>query len=229
MKRLRKKFTGRSIRFFHCGEYGELCKNCGFAKYECECGSWSAGIGRPHYHSLIFNFKFPDLKLHKIHRENRLYTSKILDKLWGFGHCLIGDLTFESAAYTARYCLKKITGKKAEAHYNGRKPEYTTMSRRPGIGKNWYEKYSSDVFPSDSVVLRGLEMRPPKFYDRQLEKTDPDLLEKLKKIRVKKGVNYTWQNWKGFRFKASDNDLDRLITKEIVKIAQLGTLTRKLE
>ena len=40
MKRLRKKY-GSKIRFFQCGEYGEL-------------------YGRPHYHACLLNFDFPD-------------------------------------------------------------------------------------------------------------------------------------------------------------------------
>ena len=63
-----------------------------------------------------------------------LYTSKIIDETWGLGRCWIGDVSFESAAYVARYIVKKVTGERAEAYYVGRKPEYTTMSRRPGIG-----------------------------------------------------------------------------------------------
>lgn len=221
MKRLRKKFSDRTIRFFHCGEYGKK-------------------KSRPHYHAILFNFEFTDLKFKAMGKFDKLYSSEVLDKLWGMGECYIGDVTFESAAYVARYLMKKVTNKKcrtdyrgrlhvcAKEHYGSRKAEYITMSRRPGIGKKFYEKYSKSIYPSDNVVIRGREMRPPKFYDSLLEKTDPDLLEKLKKIRIKKGVNYTWQNWKGNKFKASDNDLDRLIVKEAVKIAQTSTLKRNL-
>ena len=228
LKRLRKKFTGRKIRFFHCGEYGEKKQ-------------------RPHYHALLFNIEFKDKKFFKMFNGNRLYKSDILTAAWSLGFATIGDLTFESAAYVARYCMKKITNKEtrvdrrgktwpsAAEHYHGRKPEYTTMSRggrgvgMGGIGKGWYEKNSSDVFPNDSVVVRGREMRPPKFYDRQLEKTDPDLLEKLKKVRIKKGTKMTWRSWKGNKFLGSDNDLDRLIVKEAVKIAQMGLYKREIE
>ena len=96
----------------------------------------------------------------------RLYTSAILNELWSFGFSTIGDVTFESAAYVARYVMKKITGDKAESHYQGRVPEYTTMSRRPGIGKPWFEKFGSDVYPADEVVIRGgIVCQPPKYYD----------------------------------------------------------------
>ena len=92
---------------------------------------------------------------------------------------------FESAAYVARYITKKITGPGAEAHYGDRVPEYVTMSRRPGIGKGWYDKYRSDVYPCDSVTLRGgREMKPPKAYDRYFEVDFPEEMRKLKFKRI---------------------------------------------
>jgi hypothetical protein len=163
MKRLRKKY-GKGIRFFQCGEYGELNK-------------------RPHYHAILFNFDFPDKELWKIHNGQRYYISQSLSTLWGKGHCVIGDVTFESAAYVARYVMKKVTGDEAEEHYQWAdletgevkplKPEFVTMSRRPGIGKKWYEKYQSDIYPKDFVTLKGKKYKPPKYYDNILKEVDP--------------------------------------------------------
>ena len=104
----------QGVRFFHCGEYGEL-------------------LSRPHYHACLFGFDFSDKVLWSTRGGVRLYRSKVLEKLWTFGFSTIGDVTFESAAYVARYCTKKITGDEADKHYNGRSPEYVTMSRRPCI------------------------------------------------------------------------------------------------
>lgn len=174
MKRLRKRF-GSGIRFFHCGEYGEK-------------------FSRPHYHACLFNFDFPDKQIFKS-GENNLYTSKALQELWPHGFSTIGDVTFESAAYVARYITKKITGDKAEDHYEildprtgeltQRKPEYTTMSRRPGIGKGWFDKYRTDVYPSDEVVLRGgKSMKPPKAYDRYFELAFPQDFAQIKLQRI---------------------------------------------
>ena len=49
IKRLRKKF-GPGVRYFHCGEYGEQCVNCGFNKILCfrVCKKWIPSLGRPH-------------------------------------------------------------------------------------------------------------------------------------------------------------------------------------
>lgn len=175
MKRLRFRF-GSGIRFFHCGEYGEQ-------------------FGRPHYHACLFNFDFPDkAPWRETHDGHKVWKSKALSELWPHGLSEIGSVTFESAAYVARYITKKVTGQKAYSHYSGRKPEYVTMSRRPGIGKGWFDKFSSDVFPSDQVALRGRLMRPPKYYDRQFELVYPDDSRKLKRTRrVKRRLVYRYE------------------------------------
>ncbi len=172
MKKLRKSLSPKKIRFFHCGEYGD--RN-----------------GRPHYHAIIFNHEFPDQELVSDEGGQFLYASQILEDLWGFGFCWIGDVTLESAAYVARYILKKVNGEKAMTHYfncddytgeifDYRRPEYITMSNRPGIGKIWLDKYQSDVYPSDQVIIRGKKMKTPAYYDYLLEQTKPEQLEALK-------------------------------------------------
>jgi hypothetical protein len=97
IKRYRKKFG--QFRYYYCGEYGDK-------------------LGRPHYHLLIFGHEFEDQELFKTnHGNDKLYTSPSLDKLWGKGYAVIGELTFQSAAYVARYIMKKITGSIAKQHY----------------------------------------------------------------------------------------------------------------
>ena len=170
MKRLRKKLFPLKIRFFHCGEYGDLTR-------------------RPHYHALIFGHSFPDRTLLKSSKSGNLYTSDVLSSVWGLGHASVGDLTFESAAYVARYVMKKVNGKSKKSHYEvidyetgeiiDLKPEYTTMSRKPGIAGDWFDKYHPDVYPSDSIHVDGREMRPPKFYDKKMKALDPALMEDI--------------------------------------------------
>ena len=79
--------------------------------------------------------------------------------------------------------LRKF-GPSAEDHYAGRKPEFITMSRRPGIGHRWIEMYKSDVYPYDEVVIRGgKRCKPPRYYDNFLCLTDPEAYAKLKASR----------------------------------------------
>lgn len=208
MKRLRKRY-GSGVRYFHCGEYGEK-------------------FGRPHYHACLFNFDFPDKKIwRETPQGHPIWTSEALSELWPHGHHEIGAVTFESAAYVARYITKKITGKKAETHYEfldefgeyrQRNPEYVTMSRRPGIGKGWLEKFGTDVYPNDAVIVREREMRPPKYYDRCYELVDPFMMDDVKFHRVEKGKLF-----------AENSTFERLCAREIVQIKKLESLKRSYE
>jgi hypothetical protein len=108
MKRLRKKY-GCSIRFFHCGEYGEK-------------------LSRPHYHAILFGFDFEDKESFRRNKGSNYFISQSLASLWPFGFHVIADCNFSTIYYTTKYCLKKVVGKRADEHYQGRKPEYVTMS-----------------------------------------------------------------------------------------------------
>jgi len=171
-KRLRKR-AGK-VRFFGCGEYGEQ-------------------FGRPHYHACLFGLDFPDKVLWTTRGGHSVFRSPLLESVWTFGQSEIGSLTFDSAAYVARYCVKKITGKGALEHYQcvdpetgelgSRLPEFATMSRRPGVGAGWYELYSADVFPSDEVIINGVASKPPRFYDKLLEVSSPEVASEVFKER----------------------------------------------
>lgn len=212
MKRLRKKVSPTRIRFFHCGEYGEK-------------------LGRPHYHACLFNFDFLDKSLWSVREGVSLYVSPILAELWPFGFSTIGDVTFESAAYVARYVMKKVTGAAAPVHYEKKKPEYVTMSRRPGIGKGWYDKFKSDVYPHDFVVVNGVKVRPPKFYDSKFELTDPQMFSTLKARRVSRSTvkEESFNDVLG-KMQVIDANCDaRLAVKEEVLKSRINQLVRPLE
>ena len=133
-----------------------------------------------------------------------MFRSAILEKLWPFGFSCLGAVTFESAAYVARYVMKKwskdnLQGEalrramialdkwredpyneelRKAAHslelpdmYEHRRPEYITMSRKPGIGSAWYDQFKGDVYPGGFCVVNGKKVKPPKFYDSRLSLT----------------------------------------------------------
>ncbi|WNK12979.1 MAG: replication initiator protein [Microvirus sp.] len=164
LKRLRAKLEPTRIRFFLCGEYGEQ-------------------LGRPHYHAIVFGWFPSDAVLIKGTGDMSLWSSQLLSSTWGHGFASVGQVSFDSAAYVANYATKKITGPSADAHYRGRRPEYLLMSRRPGIGRAWFDKFSSDVFPCDEVIVNGVPCRPPRYYDNLLDVINPDMLLKLKMKR----------------------------------------------
>lgn len=200
MKRLRFKL-GRGIRFYACGEYGD-------------------GTLRPHYHLLLFNVRFEDMKLISRGKANHsLYHSALLKELWPMGHNFIGDVTFDSCAYVARYIMKKVSGAPAADHYQvmtsdgeliDREPEFTVMSRRPGIGAGWYDRYHSEVYAYDSVIMNGVEVTPPRFYDLRFELLDAIRLEALKKARRKRAIA-----------RRADNTKARLRVREVVELRKM--------
>lgn len=163
------------FRYFHCGEYGDR--------------------GRPHYHAAIFGHDFLADRVHfKMSNGHELFRSASLEKLWPNGFSTIGELTFESASYVAQYVLKKVTGDKAEGHYNGRQPEYVTMSRRPGIAHDWLERFRSDVYPSDEVISNGRPARPPTYYDNLQAIHDPVGMAAIKLRRGKAASTHSENN-----------------------------------
>jgi hypothetical protein len=181
MKRLRRRYEGKKIRFFHCGEYGDK-------------------FSRPHHHAIIFGVQFPDVRTHLKNGVEIRNPINILQELWSdkkgnpIGHVYSGEATKESCAYVAGYIQKKINGKRAREHYaeidksSGeilyeRKPEHITMSRNPGIGNKWFEKYKSDIFPCDSVVIDGIKMRVPKYYEKLLDKENKEEYNLVKEKR----------------------------------------------
>lgn len=206
MKRLRK-VTGK-VTFYCGGEYGEE-------------------LARPHYHACIFGYDFPDkVYLKKSSDGSRLYTSKLLERLWPAGMSTTGDVTFASAAYIARYCVQKVTGDLAASHYRvitgdgeiiDRTPEFNHMSLKPAVGKRWLEKFRSDVYPRDYVIVNGVKVKPPKYYDVLFEKEDPGVFSELVAQRELDAENQMF-----------DNSYARLHVKETVQLARSAMLKRSL-
>jgi len=177
MKRLRKHARKR-LRVYPCGEYGERFK-------------------RPHYHACIFGYDFPDKTPVRVTVDGTHYTSDILSKIWGKGRVECTDVNFKTAAYVARYILKKKTGKAALGYtvfdkktgeiLGEREAEFSSlMSRKPGIGREWLEQYRRDVYPYGHVIINGKSCQPPKYYDNVHELLYPDEIKKLKKTRLVK-------------------------------------------
>ena len=209
MKRLRWHHRHKTIRFFACGEYGEK-------------------LSRPHFHALLFNHDFHDKTLWSQDEPgHRLWISEGLRKLWPFGFSTIGDVTWETAAYCARYVTKKKTGEQSKDHYWRMlatdievevEPEYATMSTNPGIGKTWFDTYRADCFPSDYITSKGKKLRIPKYYDKLLADHNELDLKHIKENRLRKAR--TW---------AHENTPTRLAAREACAHARLNQLNRPLE
>lgn len=197
MKRLRKRY-GKGIKFFACGEYGDR-------------------TNRPHYHACIFGMDFEDKKLFSIKNDIRLYTSVTLDALWGHGMCSVGAVSFESAAYVARYIMDKKLGFQASYYTDmGIEPEFVRMSRRPGIGSTFYDKFFADMFPQDFCIIRnGVKSKPPRFYFNKFLLDNPDEAKYIKFMRRSEAYK-----------RLGDSTYRRLRDRELVKLAQIKSLRR---
>lgn len=206
MKRLRFE-VGTKLRFFACGEYGDQGQ-------------------RPHYHALIFGYDFhSDRKIYTHRNKNPVWRSDQLQRLWQFGNHEIGAVNFQSAAYCARYVMKKRGGEKAADHYNrvspidgeryNVRPEFAVMSRRPGLGTTWFEKFKADAFPSDFLIVDGRKVRPPAFY---LDKLEEDEQTPIKRHRKRESLPHRWNNTPA-----------RLEVRETIQQVRAQRLLRKLE
>lgn len=207
MKRLRKRLAPRKIRYYMCGEYGENTQ-------------------RPHYHACIFGFDPDDKKVFAEGSDYSVYTSDMLSDVWGLGFVTVGALSFQSAAYCARYVMKKVTGNLSHDHYlvtddygvaYWLEPEYNAMSRRPGIGKDWYETFKSDLWPSDEMPVPGVGVvkKVPRYYETILKNESPEDHELVKELR------------KQFRQSHEEEySPSRLMQKYKVKKAQVAMLKR---
>lgn len=206
LKRVRRR--GYKFRYYYCGEYGEETK-------------------RPHYHICMFGHTWLDRRPYQAnHRGEIIYRSAELEEIWGMGECKTAELSFDNAAYTARYCMQKLTGPRKEEYtlvdehgeYYTKTQEYNDMSRRPGIAAGWFEKWGKiDTYPNDYVVLKGVKSNPPKYYDELLKKVDEEMLLAVKEKRLEMAHE-----------RRHDNTWQRLETKERVMNAATSQLKRTI-
>lgn len=177
MKRLRKKFSDDKIRFFMAGEYG-------------------GQTFRPHYHAIIFGLHLDDLSLYKKSPQGfSYYNSPSLQSCWcdldgnPIGFAVVAEVTWETCAYTARYVMKKLTGDEAQFYTDFNiQPEFTLMSRKPGIARQYYDEHPEiykKEFINVSTEKGGLKFRPPRYYDKLFDLEHPEEMAAIKDIRQK--------------------------------------------
>lgn len=210
MKRLRR-YVGynynKLIGFFMCGEYGEE-------------------LGRPHYHAIIFNHWMKDAKPK---RGSNLFLSDKLDQLWQKGYTSIGEVNSVTAAYVAKYTTKRITGDKSAQHYTYTDPnsgknyrrcmEYSKQSTNPAIGKRHLEINKERLLAFDTVIAQEKEQKPPIYYHKLIERSDPERAEELRRERRREMERLK---------KDPEYQTERLRTKERVAKARSELKSTKL-
>ncbi|WNK13663.1 MAG: replication initiator protein [Microvirus sp.] len=210
LKRLRERLAldfGCRIRFFGCGEYGDA-------------------LLRPHYHVCIFGWDFPD-KVAAPKYGDGVMVSDYLERRWKKGFCTVSDLSYARAAYCAGYVMKKVVGEGAPEHYRrvdadtgevvDLVPPFVRMSLRPGIGANWYERFGSEVFPDDFVVVDGRPRAVPAYYWRKVKADQPLLAESITERRA------------ALRAGSPDGTPERLRAREVVAAANFFQRGRDLK
>ena len=208
IKRVRKSY-GPGVKYLIAGEYGEQCRCCYKSRKKCSCpGGFDVMPGRPHYHAILFGVGFDDKRLHRVRNGHRLYTSAKLSKLWqDKGFCSIGEVTFDSACYVARYITKRKSGDAFKDWYEfvvpstgevvSRLPEYAKMSTgnnagSGGLGAGFYRQYGDQLFRRDAVVINGVETTIPRYYERLRERENANQVLEIKRARKRDSHDTKW-------------------------------------
>jgi len=174
LKRLRKSLGSKKIVYYYASEYGENTQ-------------------REHYHAIIFGYMPEDRKQVSRNKQgDPLYQSESLNALWKLGHVTIGNFNLTTAEYCAKYVTKMYIGADKENAYSwvnedgeviNREPPFQRASTRPALGFSFYDKYKSDMYPHDRVIIDGKPREIPKAYDRRFRKEDPDSYKLIKRKR----------------------------------------------
>lgn len=171
LKRLRK--VGYNFRYYACSEYGGRTM-------------------RPHYHCIFFGLDLTsaDLLDYKtVAKKYNYFISPTLERIWGKGFVVVSGLSYATCAYTARYVMKKAN-RSIDYAFMDIEPEKTYMSRRPGIAYQWYQDH--DVFQYDYFPVPDSSGKkriyPSRYFEKLLEKDDPDRLKQIKDKRYKSMV-----------------------------------------
>lgn len=137
-----RKQSDRKIRYYAVGEYGEQTR-------------------RPHYHIVIFNEDFMSSRYYYSISDS-MYGNSELQRTWGMGQVTISELNMARAKYTAGYVTKKINDQDT----------FSLMSRKPAIGRYWFDEHKDNIRRLEKVVVDGKEYPIPKVYRNWVEGND---------------------------------------------------------
>ena len=188
MKRLRFYQGDNKSRFYGCGEYG-------------------LSTFRPHYHAIIFGLHLDDLQpFGKNELGQQYYLSEKLSQIWGKGFVSVGEVNWETCAYVARYVTKKLTGSLSGIYdFTGTEPEFSLMSRRPGIAWQYFDDHKDEIYKYNTINVQmeksGRSIRSPRYYDKLFDLYSPD---DFRDIKIQRQANV----WHADRIRNSLSDLE---------------------
>lgn len=158
IKRLRERIAPTCIRVFYSGEYGSI------------------GM-RPHYHVIVFGWRPPDLTFLQVDKSGvLLYRSRFVESVWSktefdefgykkrysMGYISVGDVTFKSARYCAKYLQKLVQ------YPDSLLPPFIGMSNRPGIGACGI---SPQILLDGGIWYNGKNIPIPRYYLKVLSES----------------------------------------------------------
>lgn len=202
-----------SFRFFACGEYGDRSF-------------------RPHYHLIIFGLILDssDLVFYKKSEiDYSYYNVPWIQDVWKKGYVVVAPATWETCAYTARYVMKKQKGSgKALYDLYNFAPEFTLMSRKPGIGRKFFDDRGAAIFDTDYISVGtkdgSKKIYPSRYYKRLFDQIDPERYEDWKNMRLDVYEDVR----KAKACLSSKKFLDQLETEEAAKEAAIKSLKRSI-
>lgn len=142
--------------------FKRIRRNFGQFRYYA-IGEYGERLGRPHFHVLAFGIEL---------------SLESLQETWGHGQCHIGNVEQASINYCIEYSLKS---EKSDQLIDLRRiPEYSVMSRNPGIGAYALSEFRQAIMKSqplptgellipDTFKLLGKEYPVPRFIRNMLE------------------------------------------------------------
>lgn len=167
LKRLFKNEKLKGVKRFYCGEYGSK-------------------RGRPHYHCILFGYRPNDLEYFFSKNGMPFFKSRVIEKTWGNGYILVGDVNYRSAFYCAKYLQKQLSDGYEE---KGLVPPFIEMSRRPGIG---YKSCPDVNYSIDRVYCNGRYQKVPRYFDKVNFSKEPllDIVVRTKRRKNMKILPY---------------------------------------
>lgn len=214
-----------------------------------------------HYHAIIFGIDIKDLELYEgkplqVHKTKKhkfsdgsvrtsvIYRSKLIQEAWSIydqefdkydpiGFVSVGEVTWETCAYVARYVQKKVFGGKTYLQdlYECQ-PEFSLMSRRPGLA-GFFPLDHPDVFDYNILHVGDCPKDipvPSKFIDL-LVSGDHYTSEDVSRYLHLKAIRKEFANDRNL-IRLMDSDLgyiEALEKEENAKLQKSSSLVRDLE